>query len=212
MTGLSGTGRVADDVYLMAHHEISGKPHVQPRALGLGLAGGLLAELMLAGNITLWRDEVVVSGRTVAEEELTGRLLGVLAAERERHQVRDWLLFVSRTSAEEVAGRLGHAGYLRRIGGRWRGSRWVPLDADSAFAPLLRVLAVLDSSRPLTVHGAVLTGLVTACGLGFRVAQHAPPSSGRTVGQAVAQLDPRLRELIAQTQAAVDGALLAHRV
>jgi len=26
MTGLSGTGRDAYDVYLMAHHEISGKP------------------------------------------------------------------------------------------------------------------------------------------------------------------------------------------
>ncbi len=38
MTGLSGTGRVGDDLYLIAHHEISGKPYVQPRALGLGLA------------------------------------------------------------------------------------------------------------------------------------------------------------------------------
>ena len=52
MPGLSGTGRVADDLYLMAHHEISGKPYVQPRALGLGLAGGLLADLMLAGHIS----------------------------------------------------------------------------------------------------------------------------------------------------------------
>jgi Golgi phosphoprotein 3 (GPP34) len=55
--GLSGTGRVADDLYLMAHHEISGKPYVQSRALSLGLAGGLLAELMLAGQIGLWHEE-----------------------------------------------------------------------------------------------------------------------------------------------------------
>ena len=45
--GLSGTGRLADDLYLMAHHELTGRPFVQPRALGTGLAGGLLAELML---------------------------------------------------------------------------------------------------------------------------------------------------------------------
>lgn len=49
MTGLNGTGRVADDLYLMAHQDINGKPYVQPRALGLGLAGGLLAELTLGG-------------------------------------------------------------------------------------------------------------------------------------------------------------------
>lgn len=44
---LGGTGRVADDLYLLAHHGATGKPHLQPRAAGLGLAGGLLAELML---------------------------------------------------------------------------------------------------------------------------------------------------------------------
>ncbi len=39
MAGLNGTGRVGDDLWLMAHHERSGKTCVQPRALGLGLAG-----------------------------------------------------------------------------------------------------------------------------------------------------------------------------
>ena len=38
--GLAGTGRVADDLYLMAHHDLTGKPLLQPRPLGLGLAGG----------------------------------------------------------------------------------------------------------------------------------------------------------------------------
>jgi Golgi phosphoprotein 3 (GPP34) len=43
---LSGTGRLADDLWLLAHHEVTGRPHLRPRQLGLGLAGGLLAELM----------------------------------------------------------------------------------------------------------------------------------------------------------------------
>lgn len=50
---LCGTGRLADDLYLMAHHETSGRPLLQPRAAGLGLAGGLLAELILAGAIEI---------------------------------------------------------------------------------------------------------------------------------------------------------------
>ena len=42
--GLGGTGLIADDLYLMAHHETSGRHVLQPRALGIGLAGGLLAD------------------------------------------------------------------------------------------------------------------------------------------------------------------------
>ncbi len=212
MTGLCGTGRVADDLYLMAHREVSGKPYVQPRALGLGLAGGLLAELMLAGHISLWHGEVVAAGRTAPGKGLTGHLLGLLAGEHERHPLRDWLLFVACTATGDVARRLERAGYLTRAGGRWRGERWVPVDADSAFAPLLRARAALDPCQPLTAHNAVLAGLVTGCGLGFRLAQYTPSRAGRTVGEAVAQLTPGLREVVAQTQAAVDSALLAHRV
>jgi hypothetical protein len=43
---LSGTGLVGDDLWLLAHHEVIGRPYLQARQLGLGLAGGLLAELM----------------------------------------------------------------------------------------------------------------------------------------------------------------------
>jgi len=58
--GLSGTGLVADDLYLMAHGDRTGRPRLQPRPLGIGLAGALLGELMLAGWIGLRRDSAVV--------------------------------------------------------------------------------------------------------------------------------------------------------
>ena len=38
--GLAGTGLVADDMYLMAHHDLTGKPLLQPRPLGLGWLAG----------------------------------------------------------------------------------------------------------------------------------------------------------------------------
>ena len=47
MARLSGTGGLADDLYLLAHHEVTGQPHLQPRAIGLGLAGALLAALWI---------------------------------------------------------------------------------------------------------------------------------------------------------------------
>ena len=214
MARLSGTGRLADDLYLLAHHEITGKPHLQPRAAGLGLAGALLAELMLSGNAYLRPDRIAVTDRSPPEEGLARSVLGLLVSEPDQHAPRDWLLFLARTAAEDVARRLEQSGYLTRISSRrpWRGERWVPVDSDCAFAPFLRVKSALDSSRPVTAQNAVLAGLAVACGLGRHLALYLPPKAHHRLQEAAQQLHPSLQDLIAQTQAAVDSALLSHRV
>jgi hypothetical protein len=211
--GLGGTGRVADDLYLMAHHETSGKPLIQARALGIGLAGGLLAELMLADSIIMRPDRTIGPGRGLPADDLTRQALGLMAGEPEPRPVREWLLFIGRSAASEVAYRLGRAGYLARSGRRvpWRAERWVPVDPDWAYTPLIRVRSALDPARPLPVHGAVLGGLAGACGLGYRLTS-CVPRAGLSVEEAVGQLELGFQELIAQTSAAVGSALLAHRV
>lgn len=212
--GLGGTGRLADDLWLLAHHEVTGKPQLQPRAAGLGLAGALLAELMLSGTIGLWRGAVVAADRGTPGDDLACSVLGLIASEREHLAAQQWLLFLARTAAGDVAGRLAQAGYLTRVCTRrfGRGERWVPVNADCAFAPLVRVKSVLDPAQPAAAQNAVLAGLAVACGLGHRLALYLPPGAQRRLDAAVAQLDLGLRELIAQTQAAVDSALLSHRV
>ncbi len=181
MPGLSGTGRLADDLYLLAHHEQTGVPHLQPRALGVGLAGGLLAELMLAGSIRLCRGTVMPADGIPPGDDAARSALGLVVGEREHLPVRDWLLFLARTATADVACRLAADGYLTRIGGRrpWRGGRWVPVDADSAFAPLVRVKSALRTAGPLPVQNAALGGLATACGLGHHFALWLPPDAGR---------------------------------
>jgi hypothetical protein len=216
VAGLSGTGRLADDLWLVAHHEQTGKPHLQPRALGLGLAGGLLAELMLSRSIRLWRGMVMAAGATPPGDNLARSVLGQVAGEREHLPPRDWLLYLARTTTGDVARRLEQAGYLTLTrAAAWRfGStqRWVPVDADSAFAPLVRVKSALGASGPVAAQNAALGGLAAACGLGHQMAMYLPPNAHRRLEQAARQLDPALRELITHTQAAVDSALLSHRV
>jgi Golgi phosphoprotein 3 (GPP34) len=212
--GLEGTGRIADDLYLLAHSDLTGRPYIQPRPLGLGLAGGLLAELGLAGALVVAGEHVTASARhRPPGDALAGQVLGLVAGEREGHPVRDWLAYLARTAPAGVASRLAAAGYLARAGrlAPWRPARWVPADRDSAFAPVLRARAALDAARPLSVHAGVLAGLADACGLGFRLAEYAPVQGVRPVGQIAACLDPSLGDLIAQTRTAVDSALLAHR-
>lgn len=189
------------------------RPYLQPRALGLGLAGGLLAELVLLNKIRIWPGGVTVTDRTPPQDALACSALGLVLSEREQHAARTWLLFLAQTAAGDVASRLEHAGYLTQPAGRrrWRAERLVPVDADCAFAPVVRLQSALGSSRPVTAQAAALAGLAAACGLGSRLLLYAPPKARRSLSEAVEQLTPDLRDLIAQTQALVDSALLSHR-
>lgn len=220
---LRGTGRVADDLYLIAHHELSGKPYLSPRAAGIGLAGGLLAELLVAQTpaVTLDRGYVHLRYRknsSVAryarpDDPVTGHVLDLIAAEPRPQPVRDWLLFLGKTSAVQVAGRLDRAGYLTRPSNRIlrRSHRPVPLDGSWAQCALLRAHTALNVNRTLTLYAAVLAGLTEACGLGFRFSflSDAPPRST----QEIAQVLPRsLQDLMAHVQAAADAALLSARM
>jgi len=212
VAGLNGTGRLADDLYLLAHNEVSGRAHLQPRATGLGLAGALLAELMLAGSIGLHGGQVMTAGHAAPRDELARSVSSLVAGEPERRPARDWLLFLARTAAEDVAGRLEQSGYLTRATS-WRafGSRqWVPADPDAAFAPLLRVKSALDPGLA-TAQNVTLAGLAVACGLGRHLAAYLPDGAHRRIEDATRELHPCLRELIAYTQAAIDSALLSHR-
>jgi hypothetical protein len=211
--GLAGTGLVADDLYLLAHDDRTGRPLLPPRPLGTGLAGALLAELMLARCIGLRPDTAVVIGRDVARTAVTGHvLLKLIADEPGPLPVRTWLEFLSQTAARDVALRLEQAGYLTRVRSRvpGRGGRMVPVNPDWAFAPMLRVRSALDRGREVTPHAATLTGLTVACGLGFRLEQY-QMGAGRSTGDAVAYLPTDLRQLIIQTQITVHTAVMTHR-
>lgn len=62
MARLTGTGLIADDLYLLAHDDVTGKPFLQARALGVGLAGGLLAELAIQDAIRVQADRIALLG------------------------------------------------------------------------------------------------------------------------------------------------------
>jgi hypothetical protein len=210
---LGGTGRVADDLYLMAHNDTTGRPYIQPRAAGIGLAGALLTELMFAGRLSISSDGSLTARGGRAADWLADRVLDQIAGEREARPAGEWLLFLSRSAAADVAQRLGEAGYLTRVTRRLlRVERWVPSDPDCAFMPLTRARAALDPSRPVTDQAVALAGLAAACGLESRLLAYAPPRDHRGPQDVAVLLPYELRELIAQTQAAVDSAVLAQRL
>ena len=211
--GLGGTGRIADELYLIAHHELTGRAHLSPRAAGLGLAGALLAELVLSGAITVAASTVASVSPGQADDELAAGVAGQIAGETPPRPVADWLAFLSRTAPADVAGRLAHAGYLVPARRRpWRAARFVPADPDCAFAPIARLKAALHPDRPGDEQAIAVAGLAAACGLGPRLALYLPAGARARTDALVSLLAPGLREVITGTQAAVDAALLAHRM
>ena len=56
----------------------------------------------------------------------------------------------------------------------------------------------------------ILVGLAAGCGLQFRLDQYLPAAE-RSIEEAVSLLTPDLRQLDGSVQAAVAGAVLAHR-
>lgn len=212
-TGLSGTGLVGDDLYLLAHDDRTGRPLLPPRPLGTGLAGALLAELMLAHLIGLRSDTAVMIRRDAPPAAAGGHvLLRQIAAEPSPLPVPAWLGFLTRTAVRDVAARLEQAGYLTPVRSRLPGrpARMVPVNPDWAFAPILRVRSALDPAREVTPYAGVLAGLAAASGLGFRLVQY-QTGAGRSTADAVAHLAPDLRQLITQTQITVSAAVLSHR-
>ena len=212
-TGLSGTGLVADDLYLLAHDARTGRALLPPRPLGTGLAGALLAELMLARLIGLRSDTAVMIAYDAPPAAVRGHvLLALIAAESGPLPVRAWLGFLGQTAVRDVAARLEQAGYLTRVRSRvpGRGGRMVPVNPDWAFAPMLRVRSALDPAREVTAYAGVLAGLAAGSGLGFRLEQY-HTGAGRSTADAVAYLAPDLRQLVIQTQITVSSAVLSHR-
>ena len=211
--GLGGTGWLADDLYLMAHDERTGRLLLSARAAGLGLAGAVLAELVLAGCVRVTGGQLTATGVAPPGDGLAAGVLSVLASEQPPRPVADWLAFLGRTAPADVATRLEQAGYLIPIPARpWRAARWRPADPDCAFAPIVRVESALSPARPADAQSVTLAGLAAACGLGARLALYLTPGARARIDQATAQLGPGLRDLITGTQAAVGAALLAHRI
>jgi hypothetical protein len=128
-SGLGGTRLIADHLYLLSHDDRTGRPSLGLRPLSIGLGGALLAELMLGDSIGLQRDSAIVARRRWPADDLGRRVRDQVAAEREPHPMRDWLLFLGRSAAEDVALRLEGAGYLRHV------PSWVP-GAPAAGCPL----------------------------------------------------------------------------
>lgn len=218
MTGLRRTGQLADDFFLMVHDDLSHRPRLSSRILGIGLAGALLGELALLGAIDVWDGAVVVIAAGTPQTVLAGEVLHELEDEP-RLAVGDWLDYLGQQAVRRVAGRLEAEGlvYLRasRLKVLGAADRWLPVDAATAGWPAIDVKLKIFNGRA-DAHHLMLLGLARATALNHpslwdvRDRLQDPAVLERTLeplGQS-----PPLLELLAHVEAAVGSAVTSQRI
>jgi Golgi phosphoprotein 3 (GPP34) len=214
-----GNGLLADDLFLLAHDEITGRPRLHPRVTGIGLAGALLGELTLFRRVDIradpdGREFVVVTEREPIDDALANAVLRQVMADGRPRTVRAWLGYLAQTASHNVGERLGAAGLVARAHSRLprRATRLVPTDMATAAWPATRLRLLLGRMDHVTVPDAALAGFAVACGLAQQILWDTPPSARQYLDYLVANLPAALRALLAQTENAVSDAVLSRPI
>lgn len=218
MARLGRTGRLADDFFLMVHDDLSGRPRLSERLLGLGLAGALLGELAIVRAIGVEDGDVTVTAWEPPQFTLLGDVFREIEAEQ-RRPVRDWLDYLGHQATDRVARRLEAEGlvYLKppRIKLPGRAGQWTPVDANTAKWPAIDVKLQIHNNKA-DAHTLMLFGLTRATGLNndslweVRYRLDDPAVLEETLeplGQS-----PPLLDLLAHTEAAVGSAVTSQRI
>ena len=217
-----GVGAVllADEFFLFAYDDLTGRRRVSRGTVDLGLAGALLAELMLPGHVTIDSGHLVVRNPWPIEDPATSvdalgcRVLHQLVVERTVTAVRDWLHYLARDAYDRVGQRLLRAGSVRARYPRWSLRTTViyePADMNVAAWPLARLAGHLQRRESLSPGDLLLAGLITATGLHGYLLDSLPPAAGPHLRALLARLAVPRYELLAETEAAVGDAVLTHR-
>ena len=218
--GSKGRGSVlADQYFLIAHQDRTGRSRLHPRATGLGLAAALLGELILEERIGIADGELIILDRHPPADALSHDILDLLIAQPRHREVRTWLAFLSQDAEVRVGERLVRMGAVDLITRRRMLSTetlYMPNSPGqrnaAAWAPA-RLANLLVRGIELSLSDRVLVGLVAATGLTrhvlydfdmHRQAFHALPS-------AVGALPSDLRDLVEYAEASVGSALTVGR-
>ncbi|WP_194925797.1 GOLPH3/VPS74 family protein [Catenulispora pinisilvae] len=213
------TGFVADDFFLMANDDPSGRPRLSERILALGLAGALLCELILTEAAALEKGNLMLTANRRPRHLLHAALCGEVEAEEEPRPVRDWLDYLSLQSIDRVGRRLRAAGVVQfqqpRLKMPGRTGRWLPVDVQTANWPAVDVTRKIYNGKA-TASDLVLFGLTRASGLDnpalweIRHLLTDPALLEQTL-KPLAVFNPLLVDLLAHTQAAVGSAVTSQR-
>jgi hypothetical protein len=107
------TVNLAEELLLLAYDD-GGRIQAGGAALDVGLAGGLLLELILAGRIDMDRGRVVVVDPAATGDPVVDHALAGMTADDRARTPQDWVGRLGRDVREQVLGDLVSQNILRR--------------------------------------------------------------------------------------------------
>jgi hypothetical protein len=111
---LIGIVTLAEDLFLLAHHETTGRLRIPTEFLDLGLGGALLLDLKLHERVALDDDDhVAVVDKTPLSESVLDAALMSIANESRAHDPQYWVRHLARGARSAVERRLVAAGVLQ---------------------------------------------------------------------------------------------------
>jgi len=210
-------GRLTDDLYLICYAEQTGRPVATDAVAGLGLAGGLLAELVLGGHLLVHDGLLYPAAGVAPPSDLPlWEVLHTVAGQRQPQPVETWLRFLSADAVTDVRHRMCAAGLLARVRTRRLGmtakDRYLPTDSNTAAWPAIRLASQLCAGQPVPLSDAVLAGLVHACVLLKHVLWGPEHAAGFGYADQLRHLLPTpLAVVVAHSEAAVGQHVLTRR-
>jgi hypothetical protein len=207
---------LADEFFLIAHEDRTGRSRLHPRATGLGLAACLVGELMVQGRVRAVCGELTVVNRRPPGDLLAHNVLDLLVAQPQHRDLRIWLALLAQDAEARVGERMLRAGMVEPITRRrLTGTQmlYMPVRPDQRNAAVwasARLANLLVNGRPMDINDRLLVALVAATGLTRHVlwnpTVHRPGITH--LYTVVDSLPPDARELVEHTEASV-GTVLA---
>ena len=217
--------RLADQLFLAAHDHDTGQLRARLHKAGmeLGLAGALLAELILDRRIDVQAGRVVLVSRAPMQDILAQTVLGDIVTElhvaKQPHTVRVWLVYLSHSSVTQVRNRLCFTGIVQEVPGRrwWGGAanKYRAADINQALGPEAAVHSLITHGQASNNSMSAITfaALADSCGLLPKLTWWREQKVGvrRRLVQLRDQLPRSIRDLVDETEAAVGDAVVGRR-
>jgi hypothetical protein len=197
---------LADDLFLIGHDEYNGRARTNDVDLDAGLAGAVLAELVLLGWIRVADNSgIVVRHYQNGRDQVQDAAMAMIMDQPSTHSALSWVDYLRGYVRDPVVARLSSAGLIRPRAGLK--VRYPATDPTRAAAPQARLRFALDHPSDVDDHTALLAGLVMATNVAYVLA-----GSPREVRDGLARmyhtLPTGLRAIIAAVETAISRVTL----
>jgi hypothetical protein len=200
-----------EEYFLLAHDDYTGRAHIDEDVVGAGLAGALLADLVIVGCLdAAWLDaggeQVRVLDESLALDGLARDAVAALATRT--RPVSWWVECLAVSMYQRTGEHLVHQGVVTRApAGLFRaGVRYPAVDALVAAGPRVRLRHEAEAAQPVPPDPGVATlaALALRTGLGGVVAD----AANRSVREGLAALARAVPVGVRAVVAGVDAALI----